>query len=233
MNTPAHSQHERHDILSPLHFSGVTPSSFTPSYKEDVDFTPIRTPWRLDNRNDTISVREQIETSVTTEKTNSDFSNDNIKNKLLFTPSERSPNLSASKNTTSKSICREDNKLPSDLQLFLDNNKAILTPHLVDNQHLTSPSNNDHTPTPIVKTNNNITTPLMTFITPFKDPFSPRESNDDSNDEDVTPMNISAEQVDSFIDEVISNTSKHATPSKTLYSAHLDKFSLELNFAIS
>ena len=178
----------------------------TSTYQE-VDFTPLKTPWRKQ-----AEVDENFMTKVSEQNSKSHQGIDDL---LMFTPQ---PSDIARPNTEK-----------SKLDLFLKNNKAIL-------QGLNSRS---QTSLDDVKDENEENTPVTTynqdeefkrnnlinFITPFKSPIgSPGSITSPSTNR----MNISAQDVDDFIDEVISNTSK--TP-KGIYFLLVIQSNLDITLA--
>ena len=175
----------------------LTPIALTPSSNLDVDFTPIKTPWRQSESANkrymnTSSIRskasENIEGKQETVR--------DAKGTLQFTPLQE-----LNKGTPSERR--------SKLELFLQNNRKIFTPKdAAEWGHSVEKENSFHN---LAVTNSpRNSQDMINFLTPFKDPFSPSSRGHDDADTTTTPvnLNISAQEVDDFIEEVISNTSK-------------------------
>jgi len=191
---PQKSRITDYNPITPLRFSdedddeveNIGPMKTPTSKLNEVDFTPLKTPWRKQ------ADEGNAEASDTTER---NLESHETKDLLMFTPQP-------------SGITRLNNE-KSKLNLFLENNKSILQG--LGSRGQTSLDCNevdDEEKTPVThnhdveefKRNN-----LINFITPFKSPIgSPRDITSPSTNQ----MNISVQDVDDFIDEVISNTSK-------------------------
>lgn len=222
-----------HNIETPVHREKLesrnSSASITPLYNFEVEktpqgaveFTPIKTPWKSDvsGTSPTSPSFKRIEASENIDERNTDIHTDLAKNMMLFTPVSKVKHfLSPSQESVTKNQRDHTNATSTsnktDLELFYENNKLIFTPDsttkttdllLKDSMKLDKTPSRDKTPS----------MNLMNLITPFKDPNSPLNDNDET----ITPinLNISAEEVDNFIDEVISNTSKNTPSSLFLF----------------
>jgi len=229
--------------------------SLTPT--EDADKTPLSSDIIVNRLHDSkiqynkVLTHNHFDTTPSCVGSSSSLTGTNLNiNELInFTPlnsnNSSETNLQASQSTKQNDILNyTKTELKQTTKLFFDNNQAMFNNLKTPNHSVNYTSNMDTTP----HQNN---TEIINFITPFKDPFSPLEETPSyqtsqniklrhqtslmrtnplnfSIDEMNASQNITCDDVDSFIEEVLNKTGGK-TPgmkSERLFSAHTPRFDL-------